>query len=328
MRQFARPSVVVSRCIEFDHCRWNGDLIPSDLVRQLKPHVDFAPVCPETDIGLGIPRKPLRLVRSGGDVRLLQPDTGRDVTDEMRRFCAAFLSKLVVADGAIVKGRSPTSALKDAVVYVSADRGAGKIGVSPGLFGAMLVQAMPHGALEDEGRLRNPRIKAHFLTKLFLLAEFRTVRGASSALALHEFQVRNELLFRTYGRQQSALLSQIAAESVRGSLGEVLDRYEQGLHSLFARAPRCGAHADTLTDAFERVSGRLGKEEVAYFRDTVQKYRDEVLPLSVPLAIVRTWIVRFKDTHLANQSYFQPYPDDLVDLSLMTAHCDGKDYWS
>jgi uncharacterized protein YbgA (DUF1722 family)/uncharacterized protein YbbK (DUF523 family) len=327
MRQFARPSVVVSRCIEFDHCRWNGDLISSDLVRQLKPHVDFSPVCPETDIGLGVPRKPLRLVRNGESTRLLQPDSGRDVTDEMRQFCSTFLGRLGAADGAITKGRSPTSALKDAMVYASPGRGAGKLGTAPGLFGSMLIETLPHGALEDEGRLRNPRIKAHFLTKLFLLAEFRTIRGTNSGLALREFQSRNELLFRTYGRQQSALLARLAAEAVHGSLGVVLDRYEESLHLLFARAPRCGAHADALMETFDRVSGRLGKEEAVYFRETVQKYRDALLPLSVPLAVVRTWLVRFKDNYLLNQSYLQPYPDDLVDLSLMTAHCDGKDYW-
>jgi len=328
MRQFARPRVVVSRCIEFDHCRWNGDLISSDVVRQLKPHVDFVPVCPETDIGLGIPRKTLRLVRSGETVRLLQPDTGRDVTDEMQQFCAQFIGGLVAADGAIVKGRSPTSALKDAVVYSSSARGAGKLGTSAGLFGGMLLQALPYGAMEDEGRLRNPRIKAHFLTKLFLLADFRAVRSSKSALSLHEFQSSNELLFRTYGRQQSALLAQIAHEAVHGPLGQALDTYEHALHSLLDRAPRCGVHADTLMEAFERVSGCLGEDEATYFRGIVQQYRDATLPLSVPLAVVRTWIIRFKDTYLANQSYFQPYPDDLVDLSLMTSHCDGKDYWS
>lgn len=328
MSQFARPRVVVSRCIEFDHCRWNGDLIPSDLVRQLKPHVDFVTVCPETDIGLGVPRKPLRLVRYGESTRLLQPDSGLDVTDEMRQFCSTFLGRLGAADGAITKGRSPTSALKDATVYASPGRGAGKLGTAPGLFGSMLVETLPHGALEDEGRLRNPRIKAHFLTKLFLLAEFRAVRGTNSGLALREFQSRNELLFRTYGRQQSALLARLAAEAVHGSLGIVLDRYEESLHLLFARAPRCGAHADALMETFDRVSGRLGKEEAVYFRETVQKYRDALLPLSVPLAVVRTWLVRFKDNYLLNQSYLQPYPDDLVDLSLMTAHCDGKDYWN
>ncbi len=297
------------------------------MVRQLKPHVDFVPVCPETDIGLGIPRKPLRIVRANDGVRLVQPDSGRDLTTEMRDFGARFISRLPAIDGAIVKGRSPTSAIKDAVIYAGAERGAGKLGVGTGVFGGMVVQAFPDAALEDEGRLRNPRIKAHFLTKLFLLAEFRAVRGANSLPALQQFQSQHELLFKTYSRKQAAALSMIAASSRSGAPGQSFNRYEGALHALLGRAPRCGAHADTLMESFERVSGRLTEAEAAYFKDTVQKYRDAILPLSVPLAVVRTWIVRFKDSYLATQSYFQPYPEDLVDLSLMTAHCDGKDYW-
>ena len=212
-------------------------------------------------------------------------------------------------------------------MYAGAERGAGKLGVGPGVFGGMIVEAFPDAALEDEGRLRNPRIKAHFLTKLFLLAGFRAVRSTNSLPALQQFQSENELLFKTYSRKQSAALAMIAASSRTGAPEQALDRYAVALYALLARAPRCGAHADTLMESFERVSARLTEAEAAYFKDTVQKYRDAMLPLSVPLAVVRTWIVRFKDNYLAAQSYFQPYPEDLVDLSLMTAHCDGKDYW-
>lgn len=52
MRLFVRPKVVISKCIEFDNCRYDGSLIPSDFVKALKPHVDFSPVCAEMEIGL------------------------------------------------------------------------------------------------------------------------------------------------------------------------------------------------------------------------------------------------------------------------------------
>jgi hypothetical protein len=62
MRLFPRPKIVISRCIEFDHCGYDGSLIPSDFVKALKPHVDFSPVCAEMEIGLGVPRDSIRIV--------------------------------------------------------------------------------------------------------------------------------------------------------------------------------------------------------------------------------------------------------------------------
>ena len=46
-----RPNIVISRCIEFDHCRYDGSMIASDFVAALKPHAHFIPVCAEMEIG-------------------------------------------------------------------------------------------------------------------------------------------------------------------------------------------------------------------------------------------------------------------------------------
>ena len=85
-RIFKRPHIVVSKCIEFEPCRYNGDMITSNIVLKLKEHVDFIPICPEVEIGLGIPRPTLRIVRSGDDDHLIQPDTRRDVNKDMNKF--------------------------------------------------------------------------------------------------------------------------------------------------------------------------------------------------------------------------------------------------
>ena len=73
MTGFVKPRLVVSKCIEFDHCRWNGMIISSDVVKLLRPHVEFIPVCPEVEIGLGVPREPIRIALRDGQPRLLQP---------------------------------------------------------------------------------------------------------------------------------------------------------------------------------------------------------------------------------------------------------------
>jgi len=93
LREFPKPIVVLSKCIEFDHCRYNGQMIASDFIKSLEPYVKFLPICPEVEISLGVPRDPLRLVSDGieGDMRLVQPMTGRDVTLDMNSFATSFL---------------------------------------------------------------------------------------------------------------------------------------------------------------------------------------------------------------------------------------------
>ena len=80
MREFAKPSVVVSKCLGFAHCRYNGEIIAAPFVQKMHPYVNFVVVCPEVESGLGVPREFLRLVAVDGEPRLLQPQTGHDHT--------------------------------------------------------------------------------------------------------------------------------------------------------------------------------------------------------------------------------------------------------
>ena len=117
MREFTKPLVVVSKCIEFEPVRWDGRIIASEFVKKLKSQVEFITVCPEIEIGLGVPRNPIRIVRKGEGLRLIQPISGLDFTDKMQQFARSFLDALPEVDGFILKSGSPSSAMKDAKFY-------------------------------------------------------------------------------------------------------------------------------------------------------------------------------------------------------------------
>jgi uncharacterized protein YbbK (DUF523 family) len=86
MREFVKPRVVVSRCIGFEAARWDGKIIVDKFIRSLNSYVEFIPVCPEIEIGLGVPREPIRIVKRGNELRLIQPATGLDFTEKMQQF--------------------------------------------------------------------------------------------------------------------------------------------------------------------------------------------------------------------------------------------------
>jgi len=116
-----KPVVVVSRCLGFGICRWNGAALECHLVDELKNEVDFIPVCPECEIGLGLPRPPIRLVRKASALALLQPETGLDLTAEMVAFAEKFLRSLDRVDAFLLKRKSPSCGLADIPVYAAPD---------------------------------------------------------------------------------------------------------------------------------------------------------------------------------------------------------------
>ena len=139
-----RPRVVVSACLGFAAVRYSGELIPDKVVAALKEHVDFVPVCPEVEIGLGVPRPVVRLVRGEEGPRMVQPKTGEDLTERMRAFSQRFLQGLGEVEGFLLKNRSPSCALKDAKRYAHAE-GGGVVGKGPGLFAQAVEEAVAHG---------------------------------------------------------------------------------------------------------------------------------------------------------------------------------------
>jgi len=327
LRDFARPKVVVSKCIEFEPCRWDGGMISSDLIKRLMSHVDSIPVCPEVEIGLGIPRDPLRIASARGELRLIQPATNLDLTAKMDCFADSFLDSLPEVDGFILKSRSPTGALRDAKIYPSTEKKAAAISKGPGFFGKAVLRKFPHLAVEDEGRLRNPRIKEHFLAKLFSIASFREVKAENSMRALVEFHSENKFLLKAYSQKEIRILGRIVANLERRPFSEIIGDYQQHFLHAFKRGPRCESNANVMMNAMGYFSKKLSREEKAFFLDSLEKYRNGIVPKSFNTSMLQSWIIRFEQDYLGKQTFFEPYPQELVDIDAMTAYCDGKEYW-
>lgn len=143
-----KPRVVVSRCLGFEACRWNAEIIRSQTVNELRHHVEFVTVCPEQDIGLGVPRKPIDLVLVGGEVHVIQKETGRDLTDDLKGFSEAFLERLGAVDGFILKSRSPSCGRGTTKIH----DGSG-VNIGSGVFASCVENRYPDHVILDEGEL-------------------------------------------------------------------------------------------------------------------------------------------------------------------------------
>lgn len=308
-----RPRVVFSRCLGFDHCRYNGGIISEPMLEQLKPSVDIVTVCPEVGIGLGIPRQPIRLVGDEESPRLVQPETGLDVTERMKAFIDRFLAEIEAPDGFILKYASPSCGPREVKLYVNEKRGAASTKTS-GMFGGAAAEKFPHCTIEDEGRLKSFDIRQHFLTRLFAMSRFRCARDEGKMRDLVAFHSRHKLLLMAYNQTKMRELGRIVANPGKRPVPDVFSDYAVSLHLALAKAPRRTSAINVLMHGFGYVSDDLQSSEKAFFLGSLGQYRDHRIPLSVATSIMRSWIIRFDVTYLADQLYFEPFPLELVDV--------------
>ena len=324
MRKFARPIVVVSTCLEFAPCRWNGLMISSEIVRRLKPFVDFQPVCPEVEIGLGVPRNPIRIVERRGTRRLVQPATERDVSKEMLGFAQTFLDSVNAVDGFILKERSPSCGIANVKVFASTEKSA-PIGKGSGFFAVEVLKRYPHLPIEDEGRLTNFRIREHFLTRLFAIAGFRELKSRAKMRDLVQFHAENKYLLMAYNQKEMRLMGRIVANPEKLPFKGVIENYEEHLYYALSRTPRytsninvlmhCMGYFKSVIPAKAGIQSALSSNEKSFFLNQLEQYRLGKVPLSVPISLLRSWIIRFDNDYLAQQTFFEPYPIDLVEIT-------------
>lgn len=309
-----RPNVVVSQCLGFEAVRYNGQILKSRFVEALRDHVRFLQVCPEVEIGLGVPRDPIRIEKDAGEVRLVQPSTDRDLTREMSEFAGSYLDGLRDVDGFILKAKSPSCALRDAKVY-AAESDSGPLGRGPGLFGSAVTESFPWAAREDEGRLSNLRLRHHFLTHLWALARLRRVEASGRMAELVRYHTSYKFLLMTLGPGVPARLGRIVANAENRAFGDLVDRYRRVLGEELGEPPRTGNTVNALQHVFGFVSDRLEPTERRYFLELLEEFRAERLTLPAILAVLRSWAVRFEEAYLESQHFFEPYPRPLFDLS-------------
>jgi len=304
---------VISRCIDFDSCGYNGQLIRASLREELEPFVELRPVCPEVEIGLGVPRNPVRLVSRPRGVHMVQPSTGRDLTKPMEEFSSRFLAGLDEVDGFVLKSRSPSCAVGNAKVFHSDGDGAGHEN-GPGLFAARVLERFPAAAVEDEGRLNDLRLREHFLTKLFTLARLREAMRERRRAALEDFHASGKLLLAAYDEQRMRRLGRLVADAPARLPEELLGEYRTELAAALGRPPRPGPMVNVLMHALGHVSDRLGSGERSHFLEMLDDYRARRVPLAGPIAVLGSWVARFEVPYLERQTLLAPYPRPLVRL--------------
>ncbi|MBU0983366.1 MAG: DUF523 and DUF1722 domain-containing protein, partial [candidate division Zixibacteria bacterium] len=173
--RFVKPVVILSRCLGKDVCRYDGQPLGNEFVRELKRWVKLIPVCPEMEIGLGLPRDKIILVQSSGGLTLHQPATGRKLTRAMTAFTRQFLGSVGDIDGCVLKSKSPSCGLMSTNVFADPSGEGEPVGTASGLFASGVAAQFGALPIADEQQLADLRFRERWLVRLFTLADFRAL---------------------------------------------------------------------------------------------------------------------------------------------------------
>lgn len=306
-----KPKVLISRCLGFDNCRYNGAVVKFELLDTMKDVIEFIPVCPEVAIGLGVPRESLRLIKVHDKVDLVQPKSKKYLTDDMKKYSQETLERFSDVDGFILKGRSPSCGIKDVKVYSGMEKSP-VTEKNTGVFASEVLKKFPYLAIEDEGRLTNRAIREHFFTKLYTLFDFKNMAKNNSMKELSDFHAKNKYLYFAYDQIQRKKLGLIVANHEKIQIEIVIKNYFAEMVKLFANLPSKKNYFNAYQHMFGYFSNHVSQEEKVFIFDLMDKYKNDRIDRSAIASVLKSYSIKYNMVYLLKQTIFEPFPEQLL----------------
>ena len=308
----AKPKIAISACLMGAEVRFNGGHKESRLCsRTLTEYFDFVPVCPEVAIGLGIPREPIRLVGDPDHPRAIGTvNADIDVTLPLAAYGQQMATELGDVCGYIFMQKSPSCGLERVKVYH--DNGAPVDGGGRGIYAQAFCQLHPDLPVEEDGRLNDPVLRENFLTRVFAYSAWQQVlREGLTRHGLTQFHARYKYLLMAHSPVHYKTLGNLLGNMGDTSPQELGPRY---FSELMVALKQCATRR-THTNVLQHISGYLKQaisaEDKQEMQHVIGQYRQGIVPLVVPLTLLKHHFRQHPDPYIAQQVYLQPHPENL-----------------
>lgn len=302
----------VSSCLLGEKVRYDGGhkhdrYITDTLGRFFR----FVSVCPEVGCGLPVPREAMRLERGGESLRLVTNKTRVDHTDRMLGWCAKQVAELEREDlcGFIFKKDSPSSGLFNVKVYSTGMPA--KVG--RGLFAKAVTEHFPLLPVEEEGRLHDMELRENFIERVFAYRRWKDLLEEGKTVGrLVEFHTAHKLLIMAHSPAIYREMGKLVAHGKEMPRDELFDRYQE----LFLKALALQATVRKNTNVLQHIAGYFKKEltpeEKGELQEVIGEYHQRLVPLIVPVTLLRHYIRKYGQDYLLKQVYLSPTPQELM----------------
>ena len=220
-----------------------------------------------------------------------------------------YLKKLKDIDGFILKTDSPSCGVYSAKIYPKKNN-TPALKRDSGFFARQALTLFPNHPIEEEKRLNNVFIREHFYTSIFTLADFRNVLDINT---LYKFHAKHKYLFMSYNQRLMRKMGKIAANKTNQNIKKIISEYYDHLLILLSKKSRYPSNINTQMHVMGYFKKSLNSKEKKHFLDTLELYRNKKIPISAVNNILHSWIFRFENEYLMKQSFFSPFPKELID---------------
>ncbi|MFB3925786.1 MAG: YbgA family protein [Syntrophales bacterium] len=302
----------ISACLLGKKVRYDGGhKLDSFLTDTMGRFVEFIPVCPEVEMGLGVPRESMRLHGDPASPRLITSKTNRDYTGRMCKWAEKRVRELEREDlsGFIFKSHSPSSGMRGVRVY---DENGKPVKKGAGIFAGVFMTRFPLLPVEDEGRLHNPAVRENFIERIFTMKRWRRTLAERKRLQdLVDFHTRHKLLILAHSERHVRLMDRLIAQGTGLPPEELYGRYQGLLMEAVLLNATTRKNYNVLQHATGFFKKQLPSEEEKELFEIVDLYRRGRCPLVVPLTLLRHYAYKYDQPYLKEQFYLNPHPIEL-----------------
>jgi uncharacterized protein YbgA (DUF1722 family)/uncharacterized protein YbbK (DUF523 family) len=302
----------VSSCLLGERVRFDGghkhDRFLTD---QLGRYVEWVPVCPELEAGMGVPRESVRLEGDVDAPRLIGSRSGRDHTAAMRRFAGIRARQLMRLElsGYVFKKDSPSCGMERVRVYGQGGTPARR---GRGLFAAAFMAACPLVPVEEEGRLHDPVLRESFIERIFAYRRWRTLADAPSRGALVAFHTAHKFQLLAHSPKHYAALGRLVGEQATQRPVALVAAYGAAFMEALALYATPAKHANVLQHLAGFCREHLDAADRRELAGVIEDYRRQLVPLVVPITLLRHHVERHAVAYVQGQTYLSPHPKELM----------------
>ena len=309
---YYKPRIVLSRCLNIEPVRYNGGIVNDEFSKKLLNYVEYITVCPEVDIGLPVPRPSVLLYKKDNQIRMIEPNSMKDYTEEIVNYSENFLKSVGEVDGFLLKAKSPSCGVKDTKLYQENLKGLIN-GKSSGLFAQKAMDHYSYLPVEDEGRLNDYWIRRDFLTKIFSYARLRYLKDNYKDINdLLKFHQEYKYLLMLYDPNALKKMGNILANWKKYGLDEAMNQYVNLFYSALSKRSNLNKHLNVIQHIYGHFSDKISQSEKKHLLRMIDKFTNNRLQLEGLLEYIKSFIYRFNDNYLKSQVYLNPFPEELM----------------
>ncbi len=303
----------ISRCLLGEEVRYDGrHNLDNFLTEVLGRYVEWIPICPEVEAGLGTPREPMRLVGNPQSPRLVTIESRIDHTCALETMATNRIEGLKTLDvsGYVFKKSSPSCGIGRVRLYN--EHGVlSRNGV--GLFARAFIEQFPLIPVEEEGRLCDPALRENFVERVFCYRRWQDlVQSGVTRQALVQFHTIHKYLLLAHSPQQYEVLGRLVSQAERYRPKEFAHRYGGLFMKTLSVKTTVRKHIKVLQHILGYFKERLGAHEKAELLGVINDYHHELTPLIVPLTLVKHYVQIFDLNHIREQLYLNPNPLEVM----------------